>query len=143
MEDKKQLLIQLIMEDNLSAIETFSNKLGISREDVVVLIKALQTDGKLHGILTSDEKRFFKSEVRVSEAPVIAHEEEEPSFLKFNARPGLITAFVGFVIMVVGYTANPFLPIQIASNVSLILIFIGLLVLIIGLFLVSQRKTPD
>jgi len=143
MEDKKQLLIQLIMEDNLSAIETYSDKLGISREDVVALIRELQVQGKLHGTLTKDEKRFFKSEVRVSEAPVVAHEEEEPLFLKFNSRPGLITAFVGFVIIIAGLAVNSFPAIQNASNVAAILIFIGLSILIVGLFLVSQRKTPD
>ena len=62
MEDKKLLLIQLIEEDNLSAIETFSDKLGISKEDVIALLKELQTEGKLQGTLTSDEKRFFKSQ---------------------------------------------------------------------------------
>ena len=143
MEDKKLLLIQLIEEDNLSAIETFSDKLGISKEDVIALLKELQTEGKLQGTLTSDQKRFFKSQVKVSEAPIMGHSREAPSFLNFNARPGLVTAFIGFIIIIAGVLANTFLTIENVGDISALLIFIGLCILIVGLFLVARRKTPD
>ncbi len=143
MDDKKQLLIQLILENNFSAIETLSYKLGISKEEVVILIKELQLESKLHGTLTSDENRFFKSEVKVSEAPVIEHENEEPPFLKYNTRPGLITAFIGFIVIVAGIAVNSFSTIQTVSDMSAILTFAGLCILMIGLYLISLRKTPD
>ncbi|TFG30080.1 hypothetical protein EU527_14980 [Candidatus Thorarchaeota archaeon] len=142
-EDKKQLLIQLVMERNVSAIETLSNKIGLPREQVILLIKELLGEGRLEGSLTSDEKRFFKSSVKLSEAPVIESGYDEPSFLKYDVRPGLATALVGFIIILGGVVVNSFTAIQNINDISTILTFVGFSILLVGLFLIAQRKTPD
>ena len=131
------------MEKNVSAIQTFSEKIGLPKEDVVKLIKELQSQGKLNGILTSDEKRFFKSDVHVSKAPVIERDENEIDLFKFDYRPGLVIASVGIIIIVVGASLNYFSLIQDATDFSAILFFVGLCILMIGLLLIARRKTPD
>ncbi|TFG30685.1 hypothetical protein EU527_14145 [Candidatus Thorarchaeota archaeon] len=143
MEDKKQSLIQLVKEKNVSAIETLSKEIGLSGDQVISLIKELLEEGRLQGTLTSDEKRFFKSDIKISKAPVIERKDEEPSFLDYDIRPGLTISLIGFLILICAIAINTFLTIQNASDISAILIFVGLAILFIGLLLVARRKTPD
>lgn len=143
MEEQKQLLIQLIVDKNVSAIETFSEKLALPKEEVITLISQLLEEGKLHGNLTSDEKRFFKSEVKMSQAPVVSDKDEGPSFLKYDIRPGLIVTSFGLIVIIIGVAFNSITSIQNAGDVLAILTFIGVVVLIIGLLMVARRKTPD
>jgi len=143
LEAKKRSLIHLVMMENISAIATLSEEMEIPRDEVITLIKELQEEGKLKGVLTQDEKRFFKSEVKVSEAPIIEREIDELTFLKFNARPGTILAIIGLIVIVVGACLNSFLDIQNISDYSAILIFVGLCIMLIGLFWIAQRKTPE
>ena len=143
MEGKKQLLIKLIVDRNVSAIETVREKLGLSKEQVISLIEELQNEGRLHGTITSDEKRFFKSDVKMSQAPVIGHEDTAPAFLDYDVRPGITIATAGFGIILVGVVFNSFIFMQGSSDIAALCFFIGAFILIIGLFLIARRKTPD
>ncbi len=143
LEEKKSQLIRLIMIENISAIVTMSDKLGIDPDRVILLINELLSAGELEGSLTEDCSRFFKSTVKVSTAPVISREEELPDFLTYTTRPGKVVAVIGFLILAGGLIVNAFaLDIE-EQNFAAILILIGLLVFLIGLYLIARRGTPD
>ncbi len=142
MSEKKDELVALVMNENVSAIQILEDRLSIPSEEVVELIKELLEDGKLNGTLTEDSTRFFKSDVKLSEAPAIEREEAPPEFLSFNARPAIVTAIIGFIVVAAGVIVNAFASNPLEQNFAAILILLGVMITIVGLYCVSQRKTP-
>ena len=143
MEGKKSQLIKLIQTENISAIVTMSEKLKVDPEDVIIIINELLSSGVLQGSITEDGSRFFKSTVKVSAAPVIQRDDELPKFLSYNTRPGKFTAVIGFLILAGGVIFNAFASNIEEQNFATIFILIGLLVLLVGLYLIARRGTPD
>ncbi|MGD9395543.1 MAG: hypothetical protein PVJ05_03855 [Candidatus Thorarchaeota archaeon] len=143
MSEKKDELIHLILNENVSAIETLVDELLLTSDEVIELINKLLEAGELSGTLTEDRLRFYKSEVKLSEAPSIEREDTPPSFLFFNTRPATVTTIVGFIVLAGGLIVNAFSGNFTEQSIASILIFVGLLIMICGLFSFSQRKTPS
>jgi hypothetical protein len=142
MAGKKDDLIDLVINENVSAIQILEDRLGISEDEVIELINELVDEGGLVGTLTDDGKRFFKSEVKLSAAPAIEREDAPPDFMRFNTKPGIITAIIGFIMVGAGVTVNSYAADPIEQNFAAILIFLGIFVAIVGLYCLAQRKTP-
>lgn len=143
MSEKKEELIDLILNRNVSAIQILSDKLEVTSDEVIELIQELVEEGSLDGSLTADSKRFFKREVKLSHAPAIEREEKPPDFMSFNARPAIATTIVGFLIIAAGVIVNALALDIVEQNFAAVLIFVGLLVTMIGLYSISRRKTPS
>lgn len=143
MSEKKEKLVSLVTEHNVSAIITMSEKLKIKPEEVLELINELLSEGKLLGTITEDNKRFFRSDAKVSHAPVIEREEAVPKFLNYNTKPGYIIAIIGGIILGSGAVINNYAIDSTEQDIAAILFLIGLFVLFFGLFLVAKRNTPD
>ena len=143
MSEKKDRLIHLIMNENVSAIATLVDELLMTSDEVIELIKSLLETGELNGTLTDDEQRFFRINVKISEAPSIEREDAPPSFLSFNTRPPMVLAIIGLIITIGGLVANIFAGNFTEQSIASILIFVGLIIMICGLFSISQRKTPS
>ncbi len=143
MSQKKQELIDIIMVENVSAIQIIESRLAITSEEIISLINELLKTGELKGTLTDDGSRFYKSVVKLSDAPKIERDETLPSFMSFNTRPALITSTVGILLISGGLLVNTFAGDIIESNFAAILILIGIIILMIGLYTLSKRKTPS
>jgi hypothetical protein len=143
LEDKKERLVSLIIDHNVSAIVTFSEKLGLEKKDVIRLLDELVAEERLHGSITDDGTRFFRSDAKVSTAPVIEREEKLPEFLSYNTRPGYIIALIGIFILVAAGVISVTAADITQQNFGAVLFFIGLVVLFIGGWFVARRKTPD
>jgi hypothetical protein len=143
MSDKKDLLIDLVVKRNVSALVTLSEKLEIDQEEVIELINELVADELLHGSITEDGKRFFRSDAKVSQAPVIERDDKEPEFLSFNSRPGIIVSIIGAVILALGAIVNSAAIDLIEQNFAAGLFLIGLFVLFSGLYFIAKRNPPD
>jgi len=143
MNEKKEKLVNLIVEHNVSAIVTISENLKIQPEDVVKLINELISEDKLHGMITEDGTRFYRSDAKVSEAPVIPREDEMPDFLSYDTRPGIAIAIVGAIILVAGGVVSNFATDVPEADFAAMLFLLGLSILFGGLYLVAKRKTPD
>ncbi|MFX1481635.1 MAG: hypothetical protein ACFFCP_00450 [Promethearchaeota archaeon] len=141
MSDKKTDLINLIERDNVSAVRILADRLELTPEEVKLLIDELLADGSIQGSITEDGERFFKRDVKLSEAPAIPIDGQTPSFLKFNIRPGIITSIVGFAVIIVGVFLNGLGGS--GRDLGAIVIFIGIAILLAGLFWLSLRKTPS
>lgn len=143
MSGKKEQLIRLVVEHNLSAIVTMSDNLKIEPEAVVELINDLISEGKLQGTITEDNARFFRSDAKVSDAPVIEREGKMPEFLSYDTRPGYVIAIIGAIILIVGALVSIYAADATEQDFAAGFFLIGLLIMIAGLFLVAKRKTPD
>ncbi|MHA1965809.1 MAG: hypothetical protein ACXACG_11680 [Candidatus Thorarchaeota archaeon] len=143
MSEKKDELIDLILNENVSAIQVLVDRLGITPDEVIDLINELLEEGKLKGGLTDDGVRFFKSEVKLSDAPTIERDDGPPSFMNFNTRPPLVIVVIGIIIIAGGLIVNAYAGDAAEQNLAAILIFCGLSIIMIGLYCLSQRKTPS
>ncbi|UCE11526.1 MAG: hypothetical protein JSW61_06230 [Candidatus Thorarchaeota archaeon] len=139
----KQKIVELVVERDLSSIELISDMLEIDEDVTLAAIQELLSEGQLKGNLTDDNTRFFKAEIDLSDKPVIPRESEEPDFLRFNPRPGRITASIGAVILIAGIVGYLLYQDDIAlSSVFAIIMFIGVSITSCGCYYLGTRKTP-
>jgi len=143
MSDKKEMLLDLVLNRNVSAIVTMSEKTNSEPDEVIEMLRDLVTEGRLHGSITDDGTRFFKSDARVSAAPVIHRDDQGPEFLRFNTRPGYVTAIIGAIILTAGIVVNIYAVDQTEHDFAALLILVGVLIFFAGLFFVARRKTPS
>jgi hypothetical protein len=138
--DKKQELVRLVNEENVSAILLLADMLELTNDEVRALIEESLSEGSIKGSITDDGQRFFKSDVSVSEAPVIRSEDSLPAFMEFDTRPGRIAAIIGLIIIAIGVVTFSVLGQQ---DVGAIIVFAGVFVMFSGMFYLSRRKTPS
>jgi len=143
MEDLKSRVRDLVVNEDLSAVVLISQRLGVDEDSVRGAVREMIAEGVLSGYLTPDGSRFFRSDLRVSSAPALPHENQEPAFLRYNSRPGKAVAAIGFCIVLAGYlllwlgSGNMTL-----QNYGLGLMLLGIVVAICGCYQVGSRKTP-
>ncbi len=144
MSEVKDQIVKIITDGDLSSIQIISDRVGRTPEETIVAIQQLIAEGKLHGKVTDDGKRFFKEEVDISQRPVIEREKDDPDFLKFNPRPGLIVAVIGFVILlsgIIGYLSAADVDFE-AQSFWAVVLFFGIAINMVGCYYLGTRRTP-
>ncbi|MHA2003649.1 MAG: hypothetical protein ACW960_06020 [Candidatus Thorarchaeota archaeon] len=132
-----------LVERNVSSIDMLSSQLGMSPEETQKILLELVDAGKLAGKLTADGSRFFRSDVKTSEAPIIPS-TPEPEIQKKGAKPGVFIMLSGIILFVVGnLLVNLNLEFSILWGLGSALLLAGPLVLITGLFYVSMMNPPQ
>jgi hypothetical protein len=139
---RKSNLVELVNKENVSAIRIMADRLDIPPEEVRVLIDESLSEGTIQGSMTDDGERFFKSDIKLSEAPVLPSEDRAPEFLDFDTRPGLATSILGLAIIAFGLIANANAMDMVEQNFGAIVIFVGMIILFSGMYCLSRRKTP-
>ncbi|MDF1539633.1 MAG: hypothetical protein P1Q69_12105 [Candidatus Thorarchaeota archaeon] len=142
--DDKEILVHHIMGLDVSAIELLAKAVDTDEEDTRTLIEELVKEGKLEGYITEDGRRFFKTQVRVSDKPtILLVEEKVPEFLTYNTAPGRFIAIIGVIIDVIGFVSLSVSGgIQYFENLGLVLLLIGTIIAFSGCFWIGRRKTP-
>lgn len=143
MSENKEMLLNLILKQNVSAIVTLSEKTKSEPDEVIKMLGELITEGKLHGSVSEDGTRFFRGDAKVSGAPVIHRDDKEPEFLSYNTRPGYITAVIGVLILAGSVIVNINATDLTEQNFAAVLFFVGIVILFVGLYFVARRKTPS
>lgn len=143
MDDKKDLLVGLVIDENVSALQTMQDELDLSHEEVTSLLTELLKEGRINGKISDDGQRFWKSDARVSSAPAIPHDDELPDFMKYDTRPGKGLSIIGCIIDIIAFVLLTYATTTAQSDMGAILFFIGLIILLVGLYLVSRRDSPD
>ncbi|MFW9807889.1 MAG: hypothetical protein ACFFE6_00785 [Candidatus Thorarchaeota archaeon] len=143
MKEKASELTALINDENVSAIQTMVDELEISPEEVQELIQELLASGAIQGSMTEDGKRFFKSDVKLSDAPSIPIGDQTPSFMKFDTRPGIIASVAGLAVIIFGLIINSNAIPGLSQETGVIVLFIGIIILFSGMYCLSMRKTPS
>ncbi len=131
------------MKHNVSAIAILSEKLELDEEAIIELINELISEDKLHGMMSEDGARFFRSDAKVSDAPVIHRDDTMPEFLSYDTRPGKVIAIIGFIVLIGAGLINYYSTDVTEENFAAILFLVGLAIFLSGLYLVTKKETPD
>jgi multisubunit Na+/H+ antiporter MnhB subunit len=63
--------------------------------------------------------------------------------MSYNSKPGKTIALIGFLVLAGGVIINASATDIQEQNIAAVLILIGLLVFLIGLYFIARRETPD
>lgn len=143
MNANKKKLVNLIVEHNVSAIAILSEKLELDQDTVIELINELISENDLHGMISEDGVRFFRSDAKVSEAPVIHRDEKLPEFLSYDTRPGKVIAIIGFIVLIGAVLINSYATDVPEQNFAATIFVVGLVIFLSGLFLATKKQMPD
>lgn len=140
--DAIQRLVSLVNEYNMSSIDILSEKLDRSEDAVRDLIQSLVDMGKLHGNITNDGERFFRSDTKLSQAPVLSS-NNEPIIYRADTTLGKYIFLAGFVMFIIGQAlANSGLIGEFGMEIGFGLVICSILVIVVGLMYVSQQSKP-
>ena len=143
MEEKKRKIVSMINDENVSALLTMEDELGLGHDEVLRILKELLDENALHGRISEDESRFWRSDAQVSKAPAIPRSDKLPDFLSYDTRPGKGLSIVGCVIDIIAFFILTYATDIVERDFGTILFFIGLVILLSGLYCVSRRDSPD
>ncbi|MFW9918784.1 MAG: hypothetical protein ACFFED_04245 [Candidatus Thorarchaeota archaeon] len=142
MSDKREMLVQLIMERDISSIQIMASDLLIDEDTIRDLLKELVEEGRLQGYITEDGRRFFRKDIPIhpSKKP---KQEDVPEFMKYNSTPGMFLAVIGITMMIMAGVLLALFPrIIYYENVGVSLLLIGVVVALSGCYYIGRRKTP-
>ena len=143
MEEKKRKIVSMINDENVSALLTMEDELGLGHDEVLRILKELLDENALHGRISEDESRFWRSDAQVSKAPAIPRSDKLSDFLSYDTRPGKGLSIVGCVIDIIAFFILTYATDIVERDFGTILFFIGLVILLSGLYCVSRRDSPD
>jgi hypothetical protein len=132
-QDTRMGLTKLVTEQNMSSVTILSEYLGIDEDTARVYLQDLVETGELKGYITEDGSRFFKSDVRVTSAPIVSsHDDWNPE--THDTKIGKIIFVTGIAFLATGQV----LPRLFSSedlNVGLgaALAMFGFVVILVGL----------
>ena len=137
--------LKVMVDANVSSIQLMSERLCVEMDEVVSLLEEMISAGSVEGHITQDGQRFFRETVKVSEAPKIPIQQDDPDFIKYDAHPGKIMVIIGFVLIVAGLVVSfmsseshsTYLP-----NEAAFLLLIGVILMMLGGCQIGRRPTP-
>jgi hypothetical protein len=143
MDEAKSKLVSLVNDKDISAVQLMADRLGIDEDGVRKLLIELVEEGLLDGHISEDGRRFFKSKVNVQATPETVEQEYVPEFMKYNTKIGKLVAYIGIMIMVLAGAFVVFLSNSVYyQNLGLVLLLVGLIITLAGLYWIGRRKTP-
>jgi len=140
----KTRLCQIVLENKISSIETLSEITGTEEEEAKLALQELVSEGSLSGSFTEDGSRFFLSDIKVSNAPIIAPVDLGLELEVQDSKLSKIVVISGIVLMAVGYLLRGLVAMgEIMVNTGSVLFMIGLVVLIGGWMMFSKINPPS
>ncbi|MCK5239676.1 MAG: hypothetical protein KAR33_09030 [Candidatus Thorarchaeota archaeon] len=139
--DVEDPIVEVIERYKMSSISMIASHLEMEEETVLIKIEELISAGTLVGKLSEDGTRFFKSNVKVSEAPVIpstyqAVEIEEP-----DTKVGKYSMIAGIASIVSGLVLRSITGLSLAmTNMSTSLTLFGFVILAAGWLYISRKQ---
>jgi hypothetical protein len=143
LEEKKRKIVSMINNENVSALSTMEDELGLTHDEVLTILRGLLEENTLHGKISEDESRFWRSDAKVSQAPAIPRDDKLPDFLSYDTRPGKGLSIVGCVIDIIAFIVLTYATDIPERDFGTLLFFVGLVILLSGLYCVSRRDSPD
>ncbi len=134
----KDNLRDLMEHSNMSSIEMISEALGIDEEMTTELLLELVEDGILSGHLTEDGTRFYRSDVKKSDAPVAAVIDDLVIEQRERGNSFYIPV-VGFIVFIVGQIIHQmFGHIEELYGMTSGIVMGGLILIVLGLIYVAS-----
>lgn len=140
----KTRLCQIVLESKISSIEKLSDITGIVEEEARFALEELVSEGSLSGSFTEDGSRFFLSDVKTSEAPIIRPVDLAPEIEVIDSKLSTTVFISGIIMMAVGYILRGLTAVgEIMVNAGSAVIMIGMVVLIVGWMMFSRINPPS
>jgi hypothetical protein len=140
----KTRLCQIVLDNKISSIETLSEITGTEEEEARLALYELVSEGSLSGSFTEDGSRFFLSDIKVSDAPIIGPVDLEPEIEVQDSKLSKTVVISGIVMMAVGYLLRGLVAMgEIIVNSGSVLFMIGLAVLVGGWMMFSKINPPS
>jgi hypothetical protein len=128
----------------MSSIEMMSERLDLEKGLVLDHIQKLVEEGKVHGRISSDNSRFFKSDFKVSKAPAIFSSAEEPAIEKTDSGISKYIAISGIILIVSSaISLNLTLGTVFLENFFRTLFMISIVILLAGCIGISMKNPPS
>ncbi len=141
-EDIESTLYDIVVLRKISSLEMISNLTGINEEVVYDTIESLVEIGSLEGSFTDDKKRFFLSNVKTSEAPILDTHDAGLEIKSVDTKSAKAVALLGVVMLALGQVLRNLVAIHTGMESAGTAIFlIGLVVLFTG-WLQFSRMNP-
>ncbi|MFW9769255.1 MAG: hypothetical protein ACFFF9_11965 [Candidatus Thorarchaeota archaeon] len=141
--EMKTRLSRVVLEDKISSIETISQLTGMEEEEARIALQELVSEGSLEGKFSDDGSRFYLSDVKVSDAPIMAPADTGPEIIVKDTKASKTVALAGFILIIAGYILRGFTIMgESMQNIGFGIIMIGLAVLIVGVSLFSRLNPP-
>lgn len=140
--EAKSMLYEVVSVQKISSLEMISRKVGRDEESTRVAIEELLDEGLVKGRFSEDGQRFFLSDVRVSEAPVL-HTHEEYVVESVDNRLGKYIFITGVIMMMAGLIARSFITMNpMMEHIGGAIFLVGMAVMAAG-WLQVGRNTPS
>ncbi|MHA1909964.1 MAG: hypothetical protein ACW98Y_21910 [Candidatus Thorarchaeota archaeon] len=134
----KDNLRELVDHSNMSSIEMISEALGVDEELTTELLLQLVEDGILSGYLTEDGTRFYRSDVKKSDAP-IASVIDELVIEPHERSNAFYVPLLGLIVFIAGQVIHQiFGQIEAYYGYTSGLVMGGLLLLVFGLIYMAS-----
>ncbi len=141
-EDIESTLYDTVVLRRISSLEMISNLTGIDEEIVYDTIESLVEIGSLEGSFTDDKKRFFLSDVKTSDAPILDTHDAGLEIKSVDTKSAKAVALLGVVMLILGQILRSLVAIHTGMESAGTAIFlIGLVVLFTG-WLQFSRMNP-
>jgi hypothetical protein len=135
-------IVDAIERYKMSSISMIASHLEMEDEAVLNRIKELVSDGTLAGKISEDETRFFKSDVKVSEAPIIRSNDESVEIVHPDTSVGKYMMLTGIASIVSGLILRSLTGITLAlTNMGTSLTLVGFIVLAAGWLYISRKES--
>ena len=132
-EDFESTIYDTIMLEKISSLEMISNLTAIDAELVFDAIESLVESGSLEGSFTDDKKRFFLSDVKTSDAPILDNHDAGLEMKSADTRSAKAVALLGVVMLVLGQILRGLVAVHTGMESAGTAIFLlGLVVLFAG-----------
>jgi hypothetical protein len=136
-------LVNLINYEGYSSVLFMSERLDVDEDTIIDLLQKLLDAGELQGYISTDNERFYKSEVKVSSAPTLPYQEPNVKVEKPNQKPGIFAIVLGFIIIAIGLILPLFILEVAESGGNAVFVMGGFAALLSGLCYVSRGGVAD
>jgi hypothetical protein len=137
-------LHDIVSVAKISSVEMICEQTGIDEDSARTLLQDLVNAQVVSGRFSEDGKRFFLSDVKISDAPVISREERNLEIKKTNTKTAKLIGLGGFFTLILGWILRGLTGIhQGMENAGVALFMIGFVVMTVGWIQCSRFNPPE
>lgn len=97
--DPKEQIVNLIKTSSISSVDLLSEMVGIPQEQTLILIRSALEDGLIQGIISDDERRLYRTDLKSSSPP---SSQRDIEFIQNTSPFGRFVIIAGFITFIAG-----------------------------------------
>ncbi|MHA2025117.1 MAG: hypothetical protein ACW98U_04365 [Candidatus Thorarchaeota archaeon] len=137
-------LCQVVLDNRISSIERLSELTGMEEDEARIALQELVSEGSLAGKFTEDGTRFFLSDVKVSDAPILGPADTGPDIVIKESKVPKTVVITGIILTVIGLILRGITILGEFMEVAGGAVFVvGLVLFFIGWMMFSRLNPPS